>query len=118
MTAAAPGWRIRLTETAEADFRGILRWTEDRFGMMQAREYVQTLSLAMAALTAGPTLAGVKGRADIQKGLFALHIARDGRRGWHFVMFRVGADKEPHSIEILRLLHDAMDLPQHLPGPD
>ena len=118
MTAAAPGWRIRLTATAEADFRGILRWTEDRFGTMQAREYAQTLALAMAALTEEPALAGVKERADIRKGTYTLHVAREGRRGRHFVMFRVGAGREPHSIEILRLLHDAMDLPQHLPGAD
>ena len=79
MTAAASGWRILLTAAAEADFRDICRWTEDRFGTMQAREYAQTLSLAMAALTKGPTPAGVKGRADIQKGLYTLHVARDGR---------------------------------------
>ena len=30
--------RVRLTATAESDFRNILRWTAERFGHAQARK--------------------------------------------------------------------------------
>jgi len=37
-------------------------------------------------------------------------------KGRHFVLFRIGHDQDREEvIEILRLLHDAMDLPRHLP---
>jgi plasmid stabilization system protein ParE len=32
------------------------------------------------------------------------------------VLFRVGPDKHQRHIEVLRLLHDAMDLTRHIPG--
>ena len=38
-----------------------------------------------------------------------------GRKGRHFIMFRTGHDKDRKVIEVLRILHDAMDLPRHLP---
>ena len=33
-------------------------------------------------------------------------------------MFRIGRDQGREVIEVLRLLHDAMDLPRHLPPMD
>ena len=44
-----------------------------------------------------------------------LHVARDGRKGRHFVMFRVGSIDGRDVIDVLRLLHDSMDLERHLP---
>jgi toxin ParE1/3/4 len=69
---------VRLTATAEADFQSIIAWTSEQFGDLQAGVYADTLSAAIAALTAAPTTVG----------------ARERR-------------------EILRLLHDAMDLKLH-----
>ncbi len=62
--------------------------------------------------------AGAKPRDDIAKGLLTLHVARRGRKGRHFVMFRVASERGSKVIEVLRLLHDAMDLPRHLPSTD
>lgn len=115
MTAGTRPWPVRLTAAAEADFQDILRSTVKQFGEAQARE---TLSTALEALVAGPTVIGAKTRNDIAKGLFTLHVARHGRRGRHFVMFRIGHDQGREVIEVLRLLHDAMDLPRHLPPMD
>jgi plasmid stabilization system protein ParE len=36
----------------------------------------------------------------------------------HFVMFRIGYEQGREVIEVLRLLHDAMDLQRHLPSAD
>jgi toxin ParE1/3/4 len=118
VTAGSDPWAVRLTAAAEVDFEDILRWTVERFGDAQARAYAETLLSALQALVAGPSVIGAKARDDIAKGLFTLHVARQGRKGRHFVVFRVGRDKEREVIEVLRLLHDAMDLPRHLPPAD
>jgi toxin ParE1/3/4 len=102
---------VRLTATAEADFQDIVAWTLEEFGDRQARIYADVLSAALAALITGPTTAGAKERREIAKGLFTLHAARNGRKGRHFVLFRVRANVRQG--EILRLLHDAMDLRLH-----
>ena len=109
-------WSVRLTAAAETDFKHIVRWSARQFGNAQARTYGKTLSLALEALaTGGPDIAGVRRRDDIAKGLMSLHVARGRRQGRHFVIFRVRRDGELGVIEVLRLLHDAMDLSRHVP---
>ena len=77
-------WTIRLTESTEADFQNILRWTKDQFGEAQGHVYAQTLSAALQALAdGGLTTIGAKARKEIAKGLFTLHVARPGRKGRH-----------------------------------
>ena len=44
----------------------------------------------------------------------SLHVARMGRKGSHFVVFRVATE---NTIDVLRVLHESMDLTRHLP-PD
>jgi toxin ParE1/3/4 len=108
-------WTIRLAASAEADMRGILRWTKDQFGEAQAQTYAQTLTAALAALAqTGLSTAGAKARDDIGKGLYTLHVARHGRKGRHFLLFRAGRDdKRASTLDVLRILHDAMDLPRY-----
>jgi toxin ParE1/3/4 len=113
MTEEEHLWTVRLTATAESDFQNIIAWTLKEFGDLQARNYADTLSAALVELTAGPTKVGARQRSELGKGLFTLHVARGRRNGRHFVLFRV---KGQLQIEVLRLLHDAMDLKLHLPG--
>ena len=115
MSVGTRSWTVRLTAAAEADFEEILRWTVDQFGEAQARIYAETVSAALNELAAGPTVVGAKKRDDILKGIFTLHVARKGRKGRHFVMFRVARAPDHDAIEVLRLLHDAMELQRHLP---
>jgi toxin ParE1/3/4 len=111
VTAQEPRWTVRLTATAESDFKTIIAWTSEQFGDRQAGVYAATLSAAITALSAGPTAVGARQRREIGKGLFTLHVARGARKGRHFVLFRVGSNDR--QVEILRLLHDAMDLGLH-----
>lgn len=104
-------WRVRLSAAAEADFQDILRWTAERFGSTQARTYKATLAAAIAALHDGPEPLGARERPDIAAGLFALHASSAGRRARHLILYRVKAP----DIDVLRILHDAMDLPRHIP---
>ena len=108
-------WTVRLSAAAEADFRQILRWTMENFGSVQARNYADTLSSALKALSAGPAIIGVKERPEIGNDIRTLHVARNGRKGRHFVMFRIGSIEGGDVIDVLRLLHDSMDLERHLP---
>ena len=108
-------WTVRLSAAAEADFRQILRWTVDNFGSAQARAYADTLSSALKALSAGPSVIGVKERPEIGSNIWTLHVARSGRKGRHFIMFRITDAQNSKVIDVLRILHDSMDLERHLP---
>ena len=108
-------WRIRLSGAAERDFADILRATRARFGTRQLGVYRVTLLEALRALGEGPGVAGSVGRDEIFAGLRSLHVARGRRRGRHFIMYRVVEDD---MIEIVRVLHDGMELAGHIPGPD
>ena len=114
MTTGQSPWTVTLTAAAEADFQNIVAWTLEQFGDRQARIYAEILSSAIVALADGPTIVGARERREIGEGLFTLHVSRNGRKGRHFVLFRVRRSKR--QVEILRLLHDAMDLRLHVPG--
>ncbi len=105
-------WQVRLAKQAEQDLFDIILWTAENFGTKQAENYAETISLAIEALHDGPDILESKMRDEIGMGIRTLHVARQGRKGRHFVAFSVS---EGHVINILRLLHDSMDLAIHLP---
>jgi toxin ParE1/3/4 len=107
-------WTIHLAAAAERDFQEILRWTVANFGPRQAKAYSRTLSSALHNLALGPSIPGARLREDIGPGIHTLHVARKGRKGRHFVVFRVAAPNSSEVIDVLRLLHDSMDLPHHV----
>ena len=104
-------WRVRLGAAAEVDFANILRWTTENFGARQSRAYRDTLVQAIGELVDGPNVAGFRARDEIMAGLRTLHVARRGRRGSHFLMYRVAPKS---TIEIVRILPDRMDLRRHV----
>jgi toxin ParE1/3/4 len=106
-------WKVRLAAQAELDFFEIITWTIENFGERQAETYAETLTLAIEALHDGPEQLGAKARDDIGPGIRTLHVARQGRNGRHFVVFREAQDQY---IDVLRLLHDSMDLARHIPA--
>ncbi len=104
-------WSVRLASRAEKDFFEIVQWSAANFGQQQAAAYAETLSLAISALAEGPDVLGARHREEIGNGILTLHVAREGRKGRHFVLFRVGG---ANTIDVLRLLHDSMDLVRHI----
>ena len=104
-------WRVRWTAHAEADFIAIATWTVDNFGNKQAERYLSRVSSVVEALCDGPDHVLGRVRDDLAPGVRTLHARRDGRPLRHFVVYRV-VDEE--TIEVLRLLHDRMELPRHL----
>ena len=105
-------WRVRLGAAAELDFANIVKWTTENFGARQSRVYQNTLVQAIGELAEGPDVAGTKARDEIMPGLRTVHVARRGRLGSHFLMYRVAPKT---TIEIIRILHDRMDLQRHVP---
>lgn len=106
-------WRVRLGAAAELDFANILKWTTENFGERQSRVYRSTIVQAIGELTHGAKAAGSRARDDIMPGLRTLHVARQGRRGSHFLIYRI---TPKGTIEIVRILHDRMDLRRHIPS--
>lgn len=105
-------WRIRLSAAAERDFAAILQWTAETFGARQAEGYREVLVAALTSLGAGPEVLGGKPRDEILPGLHTLHVRRPGR---HFVVYRVSVGD---AIEVVRILHDAMDLARQIRPKD
>jgi toxin ParE1/3/4 len=110
----ATKWRVRLGAAAELDFANILKWTAENFGTRQSRLYRDMLVQAIGELANGPDVVGSKARDEIMPGLRTPHVARRGRRGRHFLLYRAAQGR---IIEIGRILHDGMDLRRHLPSP-
>ncbi len=112
--------QVRLTASAERDCQSILRWTAEQFGEAQARNYAAILNAAILTaailtLADGPDALTAKPRDDIAPGLRILHAARFGRRARHMLLYRAGSDTV---IDVLRILHDAMELELHDLGGD
>jgi toxin ParE1/3/4 len=103
-------WAVRLSDTAEADYDEILHWTAGRFGAVQAASYGRLLTAALARPEHGPTIAGARQRDEIGSGLRTLHV---GRRGRHIILFCIGSESD-RTIDVLRILHVAMDLARHV----
>lgn len=108
-------WRLRLADRVELDLQDIVAWTAEKFGPRQAEQYIETVTQAIEALCDGPSTLGARVRDDIGPGIYTLHVARRGRKGRHFVVFKVSAAQ---TLDVLRLLHDSMDLEKHLPPPN
>lgn len=104
--------QVRLSDHAEQDLIAISRWSAENFGPLQAEKYVETIFLAIESLRNDPRPIDANYRDELGAGVHILHIARQGRKGRHFVVYRL--TDEP-ILEVLRLLHDSMDLARHLP---
>jgi toxin ParE1/3/4 len=105
-------WRLRLADQAERDLQAIANWTTENFGLRQAEVYLETVTQAIEALHNGPDIPGARERSEIGPGIRTVHVSRRGRKGRHFVIFRVADEM---TIDIVRVLHDSMDLVKHLP---
>lgn len=104
--------RVFLAKGAERDFFSILRWTTERFGKRQARVYETTLRNALKVLASGSSVVDCRARPDLGSDVASLHVARQGRKGRHLLVFRT--HEQGGVIEVLRILHDSMDLARHL----
>ena len=108
------GWTLTLGSVAEQDFVDILVWTTQTFGPQQAEIYQARLIALTEALEQDPFQVASKPRDEIGQGLLTLHMGAKKIRGRHLVLYRI-VDRE---IQVLRFLHDAMEIARHLPVDD
>lgn len=106
--------RLVLAEAAKGDIRGILRTTRARFGAMQVSRYRLLISQARQRLKADLNLGHHREGLPPEARLF--HISQPGRPASHFFLYWV--NEADSRIEVLRVLHDAMDIPRYWPAKD
>lgn len=98
--------RFILTKKAKADLKAIGRYTKETWGPEQRNRYLTMLDNRFHDLAAHP----LKGRdcSDIRPGY------RKHGVGKHIVFYR---QSETDDIEIVRVLHERMDVESHLSEP-
>ena len=111
-----------IAPTAQSDIASILAWTHERFGPQTLKCYKKLIQTAIEEIAANPELIGSAGRPEILPHCRTYHLfharKKAGGRGnrirnpRHFLLYRV---TEPDVVEIGRVLHDSMELEQHLP---
>ncbi|WP_395550711.1 type II toxin-antitoxin system RelE/ParE family toxin [Pseudomonas aeruginosa] len=112
--------KYRISHDAQADIVDILRFTHNRFGDTARRRYQALIGAALEAVATDPQQAGSISREELGAGLRSIHLVycrsmtNVGKvvRPRHFVFYRVAPDQV---LEVVRVLHDSMDLDQHLP---
>jgi len=103
--------RLVLAEAAKTDIQRILRTTRLDFGPLQVPVYRALIAEARQRLKLEPSLGHHREGLPPEARLF--HISQPGRPASHFFLFRV--NQEARVIEVLRVLHDAMDIPAYWP---
>ena len=111
-----------LAPGARRDVIGILAWSEERFGASVRARYEQLIETAIRDLATDPDRLGSRARHELGEGIRAYHLSfsRQRARGpggiirtpRHLLVYRLVG--ETH-LEIVRVLHDRMELGQHLP---
>lgn len=94
--------RLRLSPAAQSDLASIWDYTSDRWDAAQANRYVSLIRARAEALAQGTASAR---RAD--------HVRKDYvivSAGSHHLWCKI----TPDSIDIIRILHQSMDVPRHL----
>ncbi len=93
---------FRLTKKAIDDLRSIARYTQKTWGRTQRNKYLSKLDERFHILAQKPHL--VQACDEIRQGYRKHHVGR------HFIFYRHVAAR----IEIIRILHERMDVSSHL----
>jgi toxin ParE1/3/4 len=114
--------RYIVSPAAERDIESILAWTHERFGLQGRLRYEALLVRAILDVADNAERAGSQERPEIIPDARTYHLfySRNGvddaigrvRHPRHVLLYRTCEDGR---IEIGRVLHDSMDLQQHLP---
>jgi len=113
---------LRLSVLAEQDIENILAHSEANFGEKARLRYEALLEAAPNEIATDPDRTNVRQRNELGPGVKSYHLihardrarTRDGvvKRPRHLLIFRISP---PDTLDIGRVLHDAMELADHLP---
>jgi toxin ParE1/3/4 len=112
--------RINLTDPARDDIDTVLAKSREVFSTVAQKRYSALIRAAFRDLAANPLRIGSKELAGSRPGLRAYHLANSRgrvadssvRNPRHLIIYRLNGTEV---VEILRILHDAMDPDRHLP---
>lgn len=112
--------RYRLSDSAQADVIGILAWTHEQFGDTARLRYENLIVAALRDVATQPDRHGSIARSELGAGVRSWHLRLSRQRAAtragivhrprHFLIYRT----EPDLLLVGRVLHDAMELAQHL----
>ncbi len=110
--------RYRLTHAAQADILSILAWSHDQFGEEARQRYEALITAAIRDAATRNDELGRTPRPELGDGVFSWHLVQSRRRSRagkvhrprHFLICRPDGDV----LVVGRVLHDAMELRQHL----
>lgn len=110
---------VRVSYHARNDIVDILRYTQVKFGPAARLRYQNLLQAAFRSLAREPGRMGSAARDELSPGLRSLHLffcrlevaSQRVARPRHIVSYRAVAGEV---IEIVRILHDAMEVSSHL----
>lgn len=112
--------RYRLSAAAQDDLLGILAWSQQQFGDLARLRYEALVATALRDVAAQPERVGSAPRPELGAGVRSWHLRLSRERARtdtgvvhrprHFLVYRT----EPGVLVVGRVLHDAMELAQHL----
>lgn len=105
--------KLRITGSAKQDISRILRWSKEHFGPEASRRYQSLIERALTTIVSEAPPPGARETPDLGAGIHLYHLRHirgHARNPRHVVIYRYGHN----AIIVLRLLHDAMDLPAHV----
>ncbi|KRP66964.1 type II toxin-antitoxin system RelE/ParE family toxin [Pseudomonas orientalis] len=115
--------QYRISNPARADIVDILRLSQTQFGDQARQRYQALILAALQALADTPYRIGSHDRDELAPGLRSYHLIYSRQQAKqthgtvksprHIVFYRVANDDV---IEVVRLLHDAMEVQLHLPN--
>lgn len=101
-------YKIRFTEQADLDLISIYSYSYRSWGEPQAIKYTELLREAINKIAANPERIGTVDRSYLRPGYRSYHQQR------HLIFYRV----VDSCVEIVRFLHDSMDIESHFPDKD
>jgi len=106
--------RLVISASARRDIASALVWSERHWGPTQRDRYRTLIAEALDTLLQDPQHPLSRARDEIRPGMRSLHIARRGRQARHFIVYRLTPEGD---LQVIRLLHDAMEPSRALSNP-
>jgi toxin ParE1/3/4 len=110
--------QYRISNAARTDIVDILKLSQTQFGDHARQRYQALILAALQAIADTPYRIGSHDRDELAPGLRSYHLIFSRQQARHpsprhIMFYRVASDDV---IEVVRLLHDAMEVQLHLPN--
>lgn len=105
---------VARTRLADRDLAEIAAWTVDRFGPTQARRYGAAIDATLHALRHVPDVLGARLRPELGANVSSVPVVAGRARSRHIIIFTWDQSERPLRVQVLRILHAAMDFSRHL----